>query len=680
MEYFKDTLCISCDELTDGIVSRGSMRGLLERRKVKKLNRPCLNTPLLIDVKSLPSRILAAVKAKYGEDLEQASTRYTIRGAYMVDPNARNFYKEVILHTGEHLSDEKIDEYTANASMLKTINILVNDRQAFVRSLGGITKGMWPQISAAVNAVRYEKDPIRHTLPPNHRRLKWKLEEFEKNGYKSLVSGKFGNKNTEKIPEQAKIWILTRWTDNVKKVASINQLFQEYNEKADLMTGWAKIKSDKTIYNFLFSPEIKPLWWAHRYGELAAKEKYSYMHKTLMPTMRDSLWYSDGTKLNYYYQYTDSEGKSQIGTLQVYEVMDAYSEVFLGYHISKHEDFEAQFMAYKTAFEFAKYKPYQITYDNQGGHKKLENSDFLQKLAHLSIKTAPYNGRSKTIESAFGRFQQQILKKDWFFTGQNITATSAESRTNMEFVMANKQLLPTEAEIRHTYAERRQEWNNMPHHKTGISRLEMYQASQNPQAVKVELWDIIDLFYITREKEIICTAWGITFKEKNIKYDYMVNGADNMPDLEWLQTNIDRKFVIKFDPANMDVIFLYEKTPSGLRYNTVASTKIAIHRGKQEQEEFEAQYIKDIEIANKKARLNRYETMSALQKEAGTSLDDYGFKTPALLGIQTSKAAKRTAKNHMGSVGIGSAQKAISNADYADQEEFDPYEYARKSM
>ena len=85
-------------------------------------------------------------------------------------------------------------------------------------------------------------------------------------------------------------------------------------------------------------------------------------------------------------------------------------------------------------------------------------------------------------------------------------------------------------------------------------------------------------------------------------------------------------------------------------------------------------------MANKKARLDRYEKMTALQKEAGTSLEDYGFKTPALLGIQTSKAAKRVAKKSPVPAGIGAVQKAISNVDYADQEDFDPYEYARKSM
>lgn len=369
----------------------------------------------------------------------------------------------------------------------------------------------------------------------------------------------------------------------------------------------------------------------------------------------------------------------QIGTLQVYEVMDAFSEVFLGYHISKTEDFEAQFMAYKMAFQVAKYKPYQITYDNQGGHKKLENSDFLKKLAHLSIKTAPYNGRSKTIESAFGRFQQQVLKKDWFYSGQNITTKSAESRANMEYISANKHMLPTEQEIRDIYATRREEWNNMEHHASGLKRIDMYNSSSNPEAVKVELWDIVDMFYVTREKAVTCTAWGITFTEKKIKYDYMVYKDGNLPDMEWLQKNIDKKFIIKFDPADMGVIFLYENTPAGLRYATVASTKVAIHRGKQEQEEWEGQYIKDIEIANKQARIERWSKMEELQKEHSVHPEDYGHRVPALLGIQTSVAAKRAGKKAAVASSIGKVQKAISNADI-DDEEFDPYEYARKSM
>ncbi len=677
MEYYNNVLCIACSTLVDeGFMSESSYKVSVHRKRIKRIRRGCKNTPALVAVDSLPSDILAAVKARYGEPAAVAS-RYSIRGAYAVDPGAVSFYREHRLPTGEFLPEDKQAEYVTNASMLKTIRYILNDKLSFTASRGKSRPShVWPAIVREVIAVKAGSNPILHSLPEHPRRLKLKLEEFEAQGYACLVSAKFGNKNTEKIPEEAKLWLLTRWSDNVRKCASITQLFREYNEKAADTPAWCKIKTEKTIYNFIYSPEIEHLWHAHRYGELSSKNKFSYIHKTIMPTMRDSLWYSDGTKLNYYYQYQDSEGKTQMGTLQVYEVMDAFSEVFLGYHISKREDYQAQFLAYKMAFGVAKYKPYQITYDNQGGHKKLESSDLLKKLAHLAIRTQPYNGRSKTIESAFGRFQEQVLKQDWFFSGQNITATSKESRANMEYILTNKHCLPTEQEIREAYATRRDEWNNMPHPKTGIARMEMYRNSVNPEAVKLEIWDIVDLFYVTREKEVTCTAWGITFTEKKIKYDFMVYKSGSIPDMEWLQSNIDKKFVVKFDPSDMSIIFLYERTPAGLKYNTVASTKVAIHRGKQEQQEWEAQYIKDVELANKQARRERWEKMEQLKREHGVHAEDYGMRSPAILGMDTSPAAKRSRP----AATIGKVQKAVSNADFDESEDFDVLEYARKSM
>ncbi len=91
----------------------------------------------------------------------------------------------------------------------------------------------------------------------------------------------------------------------------------------------------------------------------------------------------------------------------------------------------------------------------------------MTKISRIQTATKPYNGKSKTIESAFGRFQSQFLKRDWFFTGQNITTKKAESKANMEFVLANTANLPTLDEVKEIYAQRRREWNEAPHHKTG---------------------------------------------------------------------------------------------------------------------------------------------------------------------------------------------------------------------
>ena len=236
--------------------------------------------------------------------------------------------------------------------------------------------------------------------------------------------------------------------------------------------GWKEVKSSKTLYNFLNSEDVKDLWWGHRYGELKSKEKFEMQFKTKLPTRPNALWYSDGTKLNYFYL----DENNQMRTCMVYEVMDVASECFIGYHISDSENFEAQYAAYKMALQFAGVKPYQITFDNQGGHKKLGSANFLQNLSRLAIPTKPYNGKSKSIESAFGRFQSEYLKRDWFFTGMNIQTKKAESKANMEFILANKENLPTLEGIKKAYAARRHEWNTAKHPHSELTRLEMYKT------------------------------------------------------------------------------------------------------------------------------------------------------------------------------------------------------------
>ena len=67
----------------------------------------------------------------------------------------------------------------------------------------------------------------------------------------------------------------------------------------------------------------------------------------------------------------------------VYEVVDAYSEVLLGYYISDHENFEAQYNAYRMAVQVSGHKPYEIVHDNQGGHKRLEEGKGKERAGFL---------------------------------------------------------------------------------------------------------------------------------------------------------------------------------------------------------------------------------------------------------------------------------------------------------
>lgn len=420
------------------------------------------------------------------------------------DAKAEYFFNNHTLNDGNSLPEKNIREYIANAVIFNAIKEILSSTMNKRKALGSKVKP-WQKIVPIVNEL--PKHTYPHSLPTSEKRLRDRYNLYLHEGYQTLIHAGFGHKNAEKINDDAKSWVLARWSDRVKKCTGYTQLLREYNQMA-LDNDWKTLKSDQSLINFLMDPKIEPLWYGFRYGELKSKEKYSYQHSTRLPSLRDSLWYSDGTKLNYYYQ--DDSGVTK--TCQVYEVFDTYSEVFLGYHISNSEDFEAQYQAFKMAVQISGHKPYEVKFDNQGGTKKLQAQSFLGRLARLTTNTAPYNGKSKTIESAFGRFQQEYLKQDWFFTGMNIQTKALESKANMEMILANKNNLPTLQQIKETYKQRREQWNQAPHPKTGKPRLEMYLSSYNPATPEVQIWDMIDMFWIQREKPVTCTAYGIKIK------------------------------------------------------------------------------------------------------------------------------------------------------------------------
>jgi len=668
MEYYNNTLCIEAGWLIEeGILSEFNYRNLTIRGKIDVVRRACLNTPALVAYDSIPDRFKKMIIALIG-DPYKVVVKSKLLATITPDPKALTFFRdEYMLENGEPLPADVQKEYCTNAEILNAIHAIVSERKPNAKKLNGSAKGIWTEMAKAV--LNLDKTEFKHTLPTNERRLQDKCKKYLNEGYKSLIHGNWCNNNSEKVNDEAKSWIISRWTSMVNKVANEQQLLAEYNELAESQE-WKQIKSVETIHNFLYLPEIKPIWWGHRYGELKFKEKFIYQQKTILPTMRDSLWYSDGTKLNYFYQYRGAKGEFKMGTTSVYEVMDVYSEALIGYFVSDTEDYVAQYNAYRMALQTSGCKPYQITYDNQGGHKKLESGDFLTKLSHLSIRTKPYNGKSKTIESAFNRFQQQFLKKDWFFTGQNIQSKANESKANMEYIMANKHNLPTLDEVKATYLKRRNEWQNAPHFKTGVAKIKMYNESQNSKAVKLELMDMVDLFWVLREKPVTCSAYGISFEEKKEQYDFMVNKPNGLPDVKWLASNIDRKFRIKFDPQDFSMIYLYEDTPQGLRFITSADQKVEVHRGKQEQEDWEAQFFKDIDKETETLRVETQQIVREIQERHNDLPEQHGFVTPKLKGINsksTTKKAKQPADN------FGRIQKAMSNAVMAggDDEDFD---------
>lgn len=408
------------------------------------------------------------------------------------DLKAYEFYHQYKLDTGEGLPEQYIEKYIKAAEWLNLLLVFEAETKGFKQKYKMTREQFWDNVVKILVAESIE-------LPTSTRHLQPKIAKYRTEGYASIISGRFGNTTSKKITESGERWLIANFGSPVKRL-SIEALYLQYNEYA-LTKGNKPLKDKETLRVFLNKPAITKQWYGSRYGELKFKEKYGYQLKTHLPTFRDALWYSDGTKMNF--SYRGKDGKE--AKMQVYEVLDVYSECLLGYHISASENYEAQYNAYRNAIMFSQAKPYEIKYDNQGGHKKLKNGDFLKDIARISVNTQPYNGNSKTIENAFSRFQSQVMSRYWYFTGQNITAKKLESKENTEFVLNNIKELPSLEEAMAAYELCRTVWNNGINNSIGLPRKAAYLASTNPHHSPVDYLQMVDLFWITKAEPLTYT-------------------------------------------------------------------------------------------------------------------------------------------------------------------------------
>lgn len=645
MEYYNKILCVTFAELTGG--RDPVMKANTLKCNVQRCNIACARrgggegTQALYVWSSIPEKYRRRFVATYGdpeEKMREAMTKASIK----IDAKAREYYEAYTYMDKDgqerHLTEKMIEEYTINASVLGELEKMAARRQAIRSSLNAPMSGAWDLILDSSERMR---ESYGHTLPGTLARLKTRLKAWKADGYQSVVSGKLGNSSALKITGEFLKLIVALKRSKVP-VYTDAQLFEKANEIAE-ERGWKPIRSLSGMKKWLNSPAVEPLWYDAVHGEQAARQRYGRKHKTALPTRRDTLWYGDGTKLNLYYR--DEQGK--VRTTQVYEVIDAMSEVLLGYCISDTEDYEAQYHAYRMAIQKSGHKPYEIVYDNQGGHKKLDSDGFIGKICRVHRPTQPYNGESKTIESVFGRFQAQVLHKDWRFTGQNVTAKKASSRPNVEFIEANKDSLYTLEELKDAYAAARKEWNEGRHPATGERRIDMYEKSVNEETQEVTLHDMVDMFWVFTKRMATFTDQGLQVTVKGEKRQYEVFSTPGVPDHEWRRKHTYERFIVAYDPYDFASIRLYTKGADGsLRFERTAEPYILIHRALQDQQGTDdAKFIRQEQEANLQDRIERTVEGRTIAAEHGMDAEQQGLHSPKLKG--TTAAVQRQIDHRM---------------------------------
>ena len=456
MEMFGKTLCITFDELVrSGIMSKSNFDKHVRERKFQVLQKGGNGRKVLVAYETLSDALRSVVEKKL-PDIKKQLKKGQINPMNIrlkSDDKAVEFYKTYT----PKISIDRQKEYVLNAKVMNAMIVQETGLQNKHSEYGYTHKSLVR--NTVISLCEELRKSFNHTLPKSESRLIEKFRDYKKRGYVALVSGTTGNQSARKIgPREGRI--LLRLKRSKFPVYTDMEIFDEFNRivaerNARVICEEDRLKpveSPQTVINYLYKTGIKLWWYGVVHGEIAFKNEFMPQFDTKLPQMPNTLWYGDGTKLNLYYKDYDKKNKRMVArTIDVYEVMDACSEMFLGYSFGA-ENFLTQYEAYRMALETWKVKPYEIVTDNQGGHKKPEAQAFFKKICHLHKTTMPHNGQSKTIESAFGRFQQQVMHKLYNYTGQNVTATKESSHVNIDLIMKNISQLPTLEEMKeHTF-------------------------------------------------------------------------------------------------------------------------------------------------------------------------------------------------------------------------------------
>ena len=200
MEYYGNKLCISYPEFVDsGIVSVANYKQLAARGRIDVVRHGggASGCCALIAIDSLPSKYKAAVEKKYpGGDEVRIKT--WVLSNYEMDQAAVAFFHDRS-KTGIDLDEKKKREYIINASVLNCCIKLYERARDSQRLFGG--RYNWDMMAKTIETLREE---LGHTLPASTLRFRKKVNDYKRNGYGCLISGKFGNQSARKVDYKTK--------------------------------------------------------------------------------------------------------------------------------------------------------------------------------------------------------------------------------------------------------------------------------------------------------------------------------------------------------------------------------------------------------------------------------------------------------------------------------------------
>lgn len=431
-------------EQLQGIIGTNTLKSLVRRNRVTRLNRACFDTPARYEVESFPLRYRVEIYKRY-PDLKETHEARPFVQTISPDGEAARYFEAQRMPDGRHLSAKVQEEYTNNASILNAFHALLVSNDGMRLKSGGkrMKRGeFWTKAAMALPRIA---DVYRHTLPENPRRLQEKYNEYQKKGYSALLSGRLGNSNAAKVKnDENRRAIITNL------IADPNNLDDEmiarmYNMIAGKMIPeWPKI-TRQTVANMRgeVSTAVMPL----RRGVNEFMNVRAMQVKRRRPKKAMQYWTLDGWDVELYYQAERDGRVTYANRLTMVVVLDTCCNYPIGYAIGEQENSALISQALNNAMRHVRelfggmYRVEQIQSDRFALSKMMPVYEAVSR--HVTPARA-HNAKSKVIEPFFHRLNTTYCQTYRNWSGYGVQSRK-DSQPNAEYLNKYKGDFPDKA-------------------------------------------------------------------------------------------------------------------------------------------------------------------------------------------------------------------------------------------
>jgi hypothetical protein len=407
----------------------------------QQLRKPSIGCDALALFSSLSQDWRDALTLKFGPPKEEIKKSWFAQH-YIADRGAWDFYTGYTYGDKVKLELDTIELYVYQASVLNTVLLMKKDRKQYLRALGCTSVDIWDSLSRDVNAFR----DVEHKLPTTKDSLRYKVTKYAKEGYASIISGKYGMQNALKVKEREQEALLDELL--AKHTNLDNELIATLYNMVAKRLNWQTITA-QTVGNRKKDSNL--VIYAGRNGVTALSNNLLMQNKRQAPTSPMLYWTLDGWDAELLYQKTSSDKRGYSTTtyhnrLTMVVVLDAFNKYPIGYAIGSHESPELIKEAMRNAINHTaelfgqRYNPRQLQSDN---YQSKVLTPIYQACTKYYTPAKVKNAKAKVIEPYFNSINKKYCKMFDNWSGHNINSGS-KNQPNSEMLNKLSKFFPDE--------------------------------------------------------------------------------------------------------------------------------------------------------------------------------------------------------------------------------------------